>query len=250
MRRILTLSKLIMVINLRNGTTMFWNFAFPLGLLAIYGFIFGDQAGSAPGTMIAWLAVGVVALNMMSGGLVGDSAWLTSMREQGLLQRVRATPLSPLALVTAYLLVRLSLIIAQSAAILALAVLAFDATFTWSGLAGAFGAGLLGAAVFIALGQAIAALAPSAGAALAIAQSLSFPLMFISNLFLPATQLPTWLQALSRWTPAYALVDIVRPQLVPIPATQAFWLNLALLVTYGLAALAVAACCFRWEPRR
>ncbi len=249
MRRILTLSRMIMLINLRNGTAMFWNFAFPLGLLTIYGFVFGEQGGGAT-NVIAWLAVGVVTLNMMSGGLVGDSAWLTAMREQGILQRVRATPLPPWALVTAYLLVRLSLSIAQSIAILTLATLAFGAQFTWAGLAGAFGAGLLGATVFIALGQAIAAVAPSASAAMAIAQSLSFPLMFISNLFLPAEQLPGWLEALSRWTPAYALVDVMRPLLVPAPAAQALWLNLALLIVYGVAGLSIAARCFRWEPRR
>lgn len=249
MRRLFTLTRMFLLINLRNGVALFWNFAFPLGLLAIYGFVFGGQGGDAAG-VVAWLAVGVVALNMMSSGLVGDSAWLTAMREQGILQRVRAAPLPPVVLVTAYLLVRLALVIAQSAAILAMAVLAFGAQFTWAGLAGAFAAGLLGATVFIAVGQGIAALAPSASAAMAIAQSLSFPLMFISNLFLPAEQLPAWLAALSRWTPAYALVDVVRPLLVPAPASQALWLNLGILAAYGAAGIIVAATWFRWEPRR
>lgn len=248
MRRIFTLTRMLMLVNLRNSTTLFWNFAFPIGLLVIYGLVFGQQGPR--GEVVAWLAVGVVALNMMSGGLVGDSAWLTSMREQGILQRVHATPLPPLALVGAYLIVRLGLAVAQSAAILAVAALAFGARFTPAGLAGALGAGLLGATVFIALGQALAAIAPSASAALALAQALNFPLMFISNLFIPAEQLPPWLAAAGGWTPAFALVDVLRPLLVAAPALQAAWLNLAILALYGAAALALAGLCFRWEPRR
>lgn len=249
MRRITTLAAMLMRINLRNGATLFWNFAFPLGLLVLYGYVFGAQAGGSV-EVVAWLAVGVVALNMMSGGMVGDSAWLTSMRDQGMLQRVRATPLPTWALVSAYLSVRLALIIAQSAAILGVAVLVFGVQFTWSGLLGALLASLLGATVFIAIGQAIAGAAPSASAALAMAQTLYIPLMFISNLFLPAEQLPAWLAAISRWTPAYTLVDLLRPLLLSIPPAQALLTNLALLVAYGAAALLIATFCFRWEPRR
>lgn len=248
MRRLLTLARMLLLINLRNTTALFWNFAFPIGLLVVYGLIFGQQGPR--GEVVAWLAVGVVALNMMSGGLLGDSAWLTAMREQGILQRVRATPLPPLSLVGAYLIVRLGLALAQSAAILAVAALAFGARFTPAGLGTALGAGLIGAAVFIALGQAIAAVAPSAGAALAFGQALNFPLMFISNLFIPAEQLPPWLAAASGWTPAFALVDVLRPLLVAAPALQAAWLNLAILALYGGVALALAGRLFRWEPRR
>jgi hypothetical protein len=46
---------------------------------------------------------------------------------------------------------------------------------------------LLGAAVFFAIGQAIGSVASTPRAAAAIGQALYFPLMFISNLFVPAT---------------------------------------------------------------
>lgn len=52
------------LMNLRNRATLFWNFAFPIGLILLYGVIWQPQ--------IAWLAVGIVALNLMSSGLLGD----------------------------------------------------------------------------------------------------------------------------------------------------------------------------------
>lgn len=84
MRRLLVLARSFLLINLRNRTTLFWNFAFPLGLMALYGLIMGEGQADRP-TMIAWLAVGIVVLNLMSSGFVGDAAWLTNMRDQGVL---------------------------------------------------------------------------------------------------------------------------------------------------------------------
>lgn len=245
MRRLLILTRSLLLINLRNRTALFWNLAFPIGLLLINGLILADSPEAA-----AWLAVGVVTLNIMSSGLIGDSAWLTNMRDQGILQRMRAAPLPPALLVAAYGLVRLALILAQSAAIVAVAILALEARFTWEGLASGLLWVALGAAVFIMLGQALAGVAPSASAALVIGQAVYFPLMFVSNLFLPSEMLPAWLLELSRWSPALMLVDLVRPALAPVTPLQAAWVNAIGLLLYGALGLAVAARCFRWEPRR
>lgn len=249
MRRMLTLAHSLMLINLRNRATLFWNFAFPIGLMALYGLIFGGSGPEAAAT-IAWLAVGVAVLNIMSSGFVGDAAWLTNVREQGILLRMQATPTPSWVLVSAYALVRTVLVLLQAAAIVAVAMLGFGASFTWGGLGVALAASVLGAAVFIALGQAIAAVAPTASAAGAIGQSLYFPLMFVSNLFLPADMLPSWLATLSHWTPAFMLVDVVRPLLVPVPTVQALWFNLLGLALYGALGLALAGWLFRWQPRR
>lgn len=247
-RRMWMLAKTLLLVSLRDRTTVFWNFAFPLGLLIIYGMIWGDAAMNTVNA-VAWLAVGVAVLNMMSSGLMGDAAWLTHMRDQGILQRVRATPLPTMELVGAYTVVRLLMISGQTAAIIALAVFGFGARFDLGGFVLAGGVALYGALVFVSLGQAIAAVAPSAGAAAAIGQAVSFPLMFLSNLFLPVDQLPVWLADVSRWLPTAMLVDLIRPLLLPIPGAQAAWFNLCGLLLYGALGLLIATRLFRWQPR-
>jgi ABC-2 type transport system permease protein len=248
MRRFLILAKANMLMNLRNRTTLFWNFAFPIGLILLYGAIWGGQNfGSI--NAIAWLAAGVVVLNIMSSGLLGDSTRLTNLRERGILRRVQATPLPTWQLIAAYILTRLVLVLAQSAAILAVAVLVFQAEFSWSGLATALPLGLAGGLVFLAMGQLISAIAPSSAAAGAIGQVVYFPLMFVSNLFIPLEGLPAWLAAISRWTPATMLVDLFRPALLPIPSAQSVAFDLAGLAIYGIVALILAARLFRWEPQ-
>ena len=88
------------------------------------------------------------------------------------------------------------------------------------------------------------------GAAYAIGQALYFPLMFISNLFVPATQLPAWVAQVARFTPAYLLVDLLRPAFIPlIPTTQAAWLDALGLAVYAVVGLALFVRFFSWAPR-
>lgn len=241
MRRFLILSKANMLINIRNTTTLFWNFAFPIALVLLYGVIWAEQ--------IAWLAVGILVLNLMSSGLLGDSSRLTNMRERGILRRVQATPLPAWQLIASYVLARLALVLAQCAAIVAAAALVYRAEFRWGGLLAAAPLALAGGLVFLLIGQLISAVAPTSGAAGAIGQAIYFPLMFVSDLLVPIGMLPGWLSGVTRWTPATMLVDLVRPALLPVPAAQPAAVNLAGLAAYGVLALVLAARWFRWEQR-
>ena len=242
MKRFLILAKANLLMNLRNRSTLFWNFAFPIGLIALYGIIW-PQA-------ISWLTAGIVVLNIMSSGLLGDSARLTNLRERGILRRVQATPVPTWQFIGAYIMTRLLLVLAQSAAIVGTAVVLYGAEFTWDGLTAALPLALAGGLVFLTIGQLISAIAPTSGAAGAIGQMIYFPLMFVSNLFVPNDQLPRWLVDIARWTPATMLVDMVRPALVPVPAAQSALINLAGLAVYGVVAMILAAKLFSWEPQR
>ena len=242
MRRFVILTKANLLINIRNRTTLFWNFFFPIGLILLYGVIWPD--------MIAWLTTGIVVLNLMSSGILGDAGQMTSMRDRGILRRVQATPLPAWQLIVSYILTRLLLLILQSVAIVATAVLVYGAQFTWAGLVAALPLALVGGLVFLLIGQMVSAVAPSSGAANAIGQAIYFPLMFVSNLFLPIELLPGWLANITRWSPAAMLVDMLRPALVPVPAGQSALVNAIGLAIYGALALALAARFVRWESKR
>src|SRR5919202_5376166 len=129
MQRFLILAKASLLMNLRNRATLFWNFAFPIGLILLYGVLWSSQ--------ISWLTAGIVVLNIMSSGMLGDSTRLTNLRERGILRRVQATPLPAWQMIAAYVVTRLLLVIIQSAAILATAALVYGAEFTWGGLVAA-----------------------------------------------------------------------------------------------------------------
>jgi ABC-2 type transport system permease protein len=249
MRRLATMFRMLLLMELRHPSVLFWNFAFPVGLLLLNSLIFAGQ-GPEPVAAVAWLTAGIVVLNIMSGAFLGDASRLVHVREQGILQRVQASPLPPTVLILAYTSVRLLLVLLQSALITAVAVVALGARFAPAAVLLAGAVALAGTLAFVLLGQAIAALAPGAGAASAVGNVIYFPLMFISNLFLPAEMLPGWLVEVARFTPAFMLVDLVRPTLTGAGAVQAAALNLAGLALFGLLGLLIAARWFRWEPWR
>ena len=249
MRRLRTLSGGLLLMELRHPSVLFWNFAFPIGLLILNSLIFGGS-GDELAAMAGWLTAGIIVLNIMASAFLGDASRLVHVREQGILQRVQASPLPAGILVLAYTGVRLLLVLLQSAVITAIAVVALGARFAPVDVIIAGLVALFGAMAFVLMGQALAAIAPSVGAATAFGNMIYFPLMFVSNLFLPLEMLPNWIVELARWTPAFMLVDLLRPALTGASSGQAVLFNLLGLAVCGLVGLLIAARWFRWEPWR
>lgn len=249
MRRFWVLARAIFVMNARNKAALFGNLLFPIGLYLLFATVFGRNPEERM-YVAAWFMAGVIVQNIMTSGFSGDATWLANTRDNGILLRIRASPLPPAVLVGAYVAARLLLVVIQSASIMLLGVFVFGVQLEWAMLPLALGCLLLGGLVFLLLGQAIAAVTPNASAAGAVANVVFFPLLFLSNLVVQADSFPQWLNDIVRWNPAYMLVDLVRPALVTIDARQATWLNLVGLVLYGAAALLIAARWFRWAPKR
>ena len=68
MRRWLMLTKALLLMQLRNKMTLFWNLFFPLSLLMIYTLIFG-QAQMGGASYVTWILPGVIVLNAICGRL-------------------------------------------------------------------------------------------------------------------------------------------------------------------------------------
>ena len=81
MKRFLILTKALFFMHLRNGSVLFWNFAFPVLLMFIYGLIMSQYMN--------YMTPGVIVLNTLSFGLVGSSTMMLEMREKGVLRRLQ-----------------------------------------------------------------------------------------------------------------------------------------------------------------
>ena len=241
MRRFLIFTKAMFLLHLRSREVLFWNFAFPVFLMLIYGVIARDY--------IHWLTPGVIVLNGLSFGLVASSTMLVEMREKGILRRLRATPLPALHLLGAYLLVNLLLSLCQSGLILASAAEFYGQSFSAAGLALAVPLIVAGALTFLALGQLVGGLAPRSGAASAMGMTLYFGLMFISDLIFPISQLPAWLQKIVPYLPSTLVAAMVRPALLDARLDPRWLAHLGLLAVYAVATTLLVSRVFRWDPR-
>ena len=80
MRRFMIFTKAMFLIHLRDRALLFWNLAFPIFLLVIYGAVFG---GDNVTEFMAWTMPGVVAINILAFGLLGSSSMMTELRAKG-----------------------------------------------------------------------------------------------------------------------------------------------------------------------
>src|SRR5258705_5026187 len=97
MRRFIIFTKAMFLMQLRSREVLFWNFAFPVFLMLIFGTI--------ERSFINWMTPGLIVLNALSFGLVGSSSMMVELRDKGILRRLRATPLPAAQLLGAYLIV-------------------------------------------------------------------------------------------------------------------------------------------------
>ncbi len=241
MKRFLILTKTIFLMHLRNGFVLFWNFAFPVLLMLIYGVVMSQY--------MDYMTPGVIVLNALSFGLVGSSNMMLEMREKSVLRRLQASPLPAGQLIGSYLLVNLLIGILQSTLIIIAGVLLYKVPVSGLSLALAYPMILAGLLAFMALGGIISGVAAKAGTATAVGMTIYSSLMFISDMVFPLDMLPNWLRNVVPYLPAYPVVQLVRSAMLEATLDPKWLTHLFLLAVYGIGATFIAAKLFRWEPK-
>ncbi len=230
----------------RNPQSAVFTFAFPVLFVIIMGALFGGVAKSSYFGGLSALQYYVPTIGALSvlGSCYGQLAVaLAARRQNGILKRVRATPLPAWAYFTGLLahcilvsLVDLALIVGVGRLYgVPLPTQWFAITLTL----------VLAAASFCALGVAVASVISNAEAAPAVAQFVLFPLLFLSGTYLPIHS--ALLNRITGWLPVRPFNEALTGPLSR--HTGADWRQLAILAAWGAAGAIVAIRRFRWNPR-
>jgi ABC-2 type transport system permease protein len=230
----------------RNPQSAFFTFLFPVVIITIFGALFG-RARPSPyfyGLSALQYYVPTIAAVSVLGSCYSQLAIVLSMRRQnGILKRVRATPLPAWA----YFLGLLAHCIVVSVVDVTL-IVAVGALFGvplpthWPAIAAAI---VLGAASFCALGVGVASLIRNSEAAPSVVQLVLFPLVFISGTYLPIHS-----AVLNRIAGALPVRPFNQALLGPFAQhTGLDWKNLGVLLAWGAIGAFVAIRRFRWDPR-
>jgi ABC-2 type transport system permease protein len=175
---------------------------------------------------------------------------VTVARDEGILKRIRGTPLPALS----YLLARM-IHAALLALLLVIIVAAFGAVFygvpvPWDRLPALLVTLVLSAGAFCALGLALTAVIPNADAAPAIVNATILPLFFVSNVFIPLQNAPQWLDVVSSIFPVRHFADAMLRIYDPAAAGSGFSASdVGVIAIWGIAGLILALRSFSWEPR-
>lgn len=231
----------------RNVPTLFFGLAFPLMMLLIFGGIYGnepseqfDGQGTVDVSVPAYLVLVLAVTGLMSFPL-----GMVEYRSRGFLRRMRATPVRPGAFLGAQLLVNLAVCLVGIGLLIVAAAVLYDLRAPEYPLA-FVGLLLLSAAAAFSIGTLVASLARNESAALAIANLVYFPMIFLTGATLPREIMP---EAMQRVGDALPLSYAVR-------SLQWAWLGrhedeltlaLAVLAGTALVCAAVSARLFRWE---
>src|SRR5215831_20235930 len=170
----------------RNPQNAIFTFAFPVVFIVILGALFRGGTGSSYfyGLSTMQYYVPTIAALSVLGSCYGQLAVILAARRQnGILKRVRATPLPAWAYFAGLLAHCILVSIADIALIVGVGRL-YGVPFPsyWPAIALTL---VLGAAAFCALGVAVASVISNAEAAPAVAQLVLFPLLFLSGTYMP-----------------------------------------------------------------
>jgi ABC-2 type transport system permease protein len=179
-------------------------------------------------------------------GAVGSLVAIMSIyREGGILKRLRATPLSPVTILGAHVLVKLCFTVLS----LTLLVLAGRRLFPGIMQVNILSftlAVLLSTFSILSLGFVLASIVPTARFAPMISAVVVYPMLAISGLFYPFERLPSALRGIAYLLPPTHAVALLQG-IWNGAGWGAHWINaLALLLLFGLYT-ALATKVFRWE---
>jgi ABC-2 type transport system permease protein len=229
----------------RSAEYALFTFALPVALLLLIG---STNTGDLPGTHVDRHLIFVpsmIAFGVIVAAYVNLGAKLATLRHDGVLKRIRTTPLPAGAYLAGVLGAAAATTLAITACVVALGAAAFGALPRASGLPEFAGGLVLGVACFGALGVALSAVAGSAESAAPIANATYLPLAIMSGIFSPAFRVPHWLSGAVGLFPVRPLAQVLQQGYTPLahaPATD--WL---VLLAWAAAVGAFAAWRFRWH---
>jgi ABC-2 type transport system permease protein len=246
MRGLLRLTRTELLLLRRDAAAIILPFALPVGLLVGFGsaasFREPDPAFGGMSAFDVFIVPVALVLVIAMMSLQIFPVHLSGYRERGVLRRMATTPLHPLAVLLAQLLVHLGVVVAS----LALTALVAGAVYEVSAPrspAAALGVLALGLLALYAMAVAVAALAPKASAATALGMGLFFPQLLLGGLMVPADALPEALARIGELTPVGAALGALQDAWLGAGVAG---LHLGVLAVWTVAAVALAVTRFRW----
>jgi ABC-2 type transport system permease protein len=239
---------------LRAEQLVFWRskeaalfiFLFPLLLFVLLGSVYNGKIYGVPAAQA--LLAGLIGYGCANTAFAGLAIQLVLRRENGILKRLRATPLPPSTYVAALLSSTLIVFALQTIALLVLGRVLYHTPFPHA-VGSLVLAVVLGAAVFAALGVATASLIRSGEGSSAVVNFILLPMAFLTGSFGPTRHYPRFLRAIGDVLPLKYFVDLMNAIYLH---RQALWTKpgaIGVLAAWGVGGLLVSVFRFRWEPR-
>ena len=233
----------------RSRELAFFTFLFPLLIFVLLGSVYGnDILKKEHGIKAsAYLLAGVLGYGLAST-YAGLAIILVIRREEGILKRLRGTPLPAVTYLGSVIVSTAIVFAVESAVLIVLARVLFHPHLMtqWLSLVLALA---LGTVSFAALGIALASLIRSGDGASAVVNAVYLPMSFLAGSFWTPQQYPHFLKVIADLLPLTYFIRLMRDVTVRNETIWTDWKYAAAVGAWGLVGLVLAVRSFRWAPR-
>ena len=232
---------------LREPQAFFFTLLFPLILLFVYGGIYGNDPNPMFGGfgMVDVSVPSYTAMIIATSSLISITVIIATYRESGVLRRFKATPLTPLTLLAADVIVIFVMTALGMLLLVATAKVVFGLRFAGNifSLALAFALSCLS---FFSLGFILSGVIRTARTAQIVGMALFFPMIMLSGATIPLETMPESIRFYARFFPLTYVVKLLKGLWFGNSWAQHGAEVLVLVILFVLG-LAVTAKTFRWD---
>jgi ABC-type multidrug transport system permease subunit len=239
---LVTLTRVRMLLALRNKAFYFFSTVMPLAFFFGYSAFFAKGEPHAVGFFLG----PVLALNVM-GSFWGLSAALVSFREQGILRRFHVTPITSMDMLVSSILASFVLTLPTIIVELFLARFVYHVP-NLGDLFSLFVLVAVGTFSFGSMGLVIASVTNTMQETQILNQLLWLPLIFFSGATFPLLFLPKIVQKIALFLPATYLVSGLTDAIFRAASVWNVRIAVISLACWAILTLFVSAQLFRWEP--
>lgn len=198
----------------------------------------------------AWLIPGIAAMAIMQTGLFTVVFTLVRFKSQGVLRRLKATPIGASHFLAGQLTTKAIIVVLQTYVLVIVGAIVLSVS-VGNGRVGVWFdltiLALLGGALFIAMGLAVSGWAKNEETAAPVANIISMPMMFLSGVFFPLSVMPDWLTRWSQYLPLTYLADGMRAITVEGASITTLGTELLGLGIWIIIVFVIATRMFHWE---
>lgn len=247
MKSLLKMTWMEVKLFLREPVGAFFTLAFPLMMLFLFGSIYGNEPTQMFGGY-GTIDISVPAYTAMiiaTSGLMSITITMAAYRENGVLRRLRTTPVSPLVVLAAQVIVVFTMTSLGMVLLIVAGKLVYHIRFdgnAWSVLGGF----VLSSLSFFGLGFILASVLRTARTAQIVGMVLLYPMLFLSGAGFPRELLPETIKKVSTFLPLTYVVNLLRGLWIGEAWSQHITEVIVLVVMLVVGVL-ISAKMFRWE---
>lgn len=228
----------------RNPSAAFFNFLLPLLFLALFGAILHNNQHD-----LDVIVPGIAGMAVMSTTFTALAYNMTFLREEGVLKRIRGTPMSP----GSYLFGIAGNAVTNTALQIAIIVVA-GRIFFGTGWPRDWGELVLfvvaGVVCFASLGVAFSHVIPNFESTAAYVNAVFLPLILISGVFYDVKHVPGFIKGIAQAFPLTHLIDGLSGAMVKGTDIGSNVSALGVIAAWALVGVVLAIRGFSWEQRR